>query len=123
MTSTYFEGEAKSNPLAQRGYSRDHRGDCKQVNLALVVSRSGMPIGYELFAGNRHDATTLEEDDVHMEELYGRVGRIWVMDRGLASEKNVQFLREGARRYILGTAKNSLRKSTLAAAAALEASA
>src|SRR6202051_4367592 len=110
VTSTYFEGEAKGNELAQRGYSRDHRPDCKQVNIALVVSRCGMPLGYEVFAGNRNDATTLEEIIAHMEELYGRVGRVWVMDRGLASEKNVQFLREGGRRYILGTAKNSLRK-------------
>ncbi len=69
-----------------------------------------MPLGYEVFAGNRNDATTLEEIVAHMEELYGRAGRVWVMDRGLASEKNVQFLRAGGRRYILGTAKNSLRK-------------
>jgi transposase len=110
ITSTYFEGQAEGNPQAQRGYSRDHRPDCKQVNIALVVSRCGMPLGYEVFAGNRHDATTLEEIVVHMEELYGRAGRVWVMDRGLASEKNVQFLRSGGRRYILGTAKNSLRK-------------
>ncbi len=110
ITSTYFEGQAEGNPQAQRGYSRDHRPDCKQVNIALVVSRCGMPLGYEVFAGNRHDATTLEEIVPHMEELYGRAGRVWVMDRGLASEKNVRFLRDGGRRYILGTAKNSLRK-------------
>src|SRR5216683_1394581 len=58
VTSTYFEGEAKRNELAQRGYSRDHRPDCKQVNIALVVSRDGMPLGYQLFAGNRNDVTT-----------------------------------------------------------------
>jgi transposase len=110
ITSTYFEGQAEGNPQAQRGYSRDHRPDCKQVNIALVVSRCGMPLGYEVFAGNRHDATTLEEMVAHMEELYGRAGRIWIMDRGLAREKNVRFLRAGGRRYILGTAKNSLRK-------------
>jgi len=110
ITSTYFEGQAEGNPQAQRGYSRDHRPDCKQVNIALVVSRCGMPLGYEVFAGNRHDATTLEEIVRHMEELYGRAGRVWVMDRGLASEKNITFLRAGGRRYILGTAKNSLRK-------------
>jgi transposase len=110
ITSTYFEGEAEGNPQAQRGYSRDHRPDCKQVNIALVVSRCGMPLGYEVFAGNRHDATTLEQIVAHMEELYGRAGRVWVMDRGLASEKNVKFLREGGRRYLLGTAKNALRK-------------
>jgi transposase len=110
ITSTYFEGQAEGNPQAQRGYSRDHRPDCKQVNVALVVSRCGMPLGYEVFAGNRHDATTLEEMVGHVEQLYGRVGRVWIMDRGLVSEKNVQFLRSGARRYILGTAKNALRK-------------
>src|SRR5262250_2430637 len=110
ITSTYFEGQADGNPQAQRGYSRDHRPDCKQVNIALVVSHCGMPLGYEVFAGNRHDATTLEEMVGHVEQLYGRAGRVWIMDRGLVSEKNVQFLRAGARRYILGTTKSSLRK-------------
>ena len=81
VTSTYFEGEAKINPLAQRGYSRDHRPDCKQVNIALVVSRSGMPVGYEVFAGNRHDATTLEEMIEHIEKLHGRRNRsgCWIV--------------------------------------------
>jgi transposase len=110
VTSTYFEGEAKSNPLAQRGYSRDHRPDCKQVNLALVVSRSGMPIGYELFAGNRHDSTTLEEIIRHIERLHGRAQRIWVLDRGMVSEENVEFLKQGQRRYIVGTPKSMLKK-------------
>ncbi len=110
ITSTYFEGQAEGNPQAQRGYSRDHRPDCKQVNIALVVSRCGMPLGYQIFAGNRNDATTLEEIVAHVEGLYGRAGRIWVMDRGMGSEENVKFLREGGRRYILGTPKSSLRK-------------
>lgn len=110
ITSTYFKGQADGNPRSQRGYSRDHRPDCKQVNIALVVSRCGMPLGYEVFAGNRHDATTLEERVGHVQQLYGRAGRVWIIDRGLMSEKNVQFLRAGARRYILGTAKSSLRK-------------
>jgi len=110
VTSTYFEGPAEGNPQAQRGYSRDHRPDCKQVNLALVVSRCGMPLGYEVFAGNRHDATTVEEMVEHVEALYGRAQRIWVMDRGMVSEENVEFLRAGGRRYIVGTAKQSLRK-------------
>ncbi len=110
VTSTYFEGQAEANPQAQRGYSRDHRPDCKQVNIALVVSRCGMPLGYEIFAGNRNDATTLEEMVGHIEGLYGRASRIWVMDRGMAGEDNVEFLREGGRRYIVGTAKNSLRR-------------
>lgn len=110
VTSTYFEGEAASNPLAVRGYSRDHRPDCQQVNIALVVSRCGMPLGYEVFAGNRNDATTVEEIVGHIEGLYGKANRIWVMDRGMVSEDNVEYLREGGRRYIIGTAKNSLKK-------------
>jgi transposase len=110
VTSTYFEGQTEKNPQAQRGYSRDHRPDCKQVNIALVVSRCGMPLGHEIFAGNRNDATTLEEIVEHVEGLYGRASRIWVMDRGMAGEDNVRFLREGGRRYTVGTAKNSLRK-------------
>jgi transposase len=110
VTSTYFEGQAEKNPQARRGYSRDHRPDCKQVNIALVVSRCGMPLGYEIFAGNRNDATTLKEIVQHIEGLYGQASRIWVMDRGMAGEDNVEFLREGGRRYIVGTAKNSLRK-------------
>ena len=110
VTSTYFEGEARRNPLAQRGYSRDHRPDCKQVNLALVVSRSGMPVGYEVFAGNRHDSTTLEQIVEHIEQLHGRAQRIWVLDRGMVSEQNVEFLKQGGRRYIVGTPKSMLKR-------------
>lgn len=110
LTSTYFEGQAEQNPQAQRGSSRDHRPDAKQVNIALVVSRGGMPLGYQVFAGNRNDASTLAEMVEHVERLWGRADRIWVMDRGMAGEANVRFLREGGRRYIVGTAKNSLRK-------------
>lgn len=110
VTSTCFEGEAKANPLAQRGYSRDHRPDCKQVNLALVVSRSGMPVGYEVFAGNRHDSTTLQEIIEHIEKLHGRAQRIWVLDRGMVSEENVEFLKQGGRRYIVGTPKSMLKR-------------
>jgi transposase len=110
VTSTYFEGEASRNDLAQRGYSRDHRPDCKQVNIALVVSRCGMPVGYEVFAGNRHDSKTVEQVVEHVEKIYGRANRIWVMDRGMVSEENVEYLRKGERRYILGTPKSQLRK-------------
>jgi len=110
VTSTYFEGEASRNDLAQRGYSRDHRPDCKQVNIALVVSRCGMPIGYEVFAGNRHDSKTVEQVVEHVEKIYGRANRIWVMDRGMVSEDNVEYLRKGGRRYIVGTPKSQLRK-------------
>lgn len=108
VTSTYFEGQANANPMAQRGYSRDHRGDCKQVCIGLVVSRCGLPLGYEVFAGNRHDSTTLVEIVETMERRYGKAQRVWVMDRGVASQDNIQFLRDGERQYIVGTPKNQL---------------
>ena len=110
VTSTYFEGEAEANPLAKRGYSRDHRPDCKQVCIALVVSKGGIPLGYEVFAGNRTDVTTLEEIVTLMERRYGQSDRVWVVDRGMVSEKNLKFLREGKRRYIVGTPKSTLKQ-------------
>ena len=110
VTSTYFEGEAKSNKLAARGYSRDRRSDCKQVCIGLVVSKCGMPLGYEVFAGNRHDSTTVEEIVQTMEARYGRADRIWAMDRGMVSEDNIEFLKESGRRYILGTPRGILRR-------------
>ncbi len=110
VTSTYFEGKAEANPLAQRGYSRDQRSDCKQVCIALVVSRCGMPLGYEVFAGNTADVTTVEQIVKTMEKRYGKSNRIWVMDRGMVSEENIAFLKEDNRRYILGTTKSHLKK-------------
>jgi transposase len=110
VTSTYFEGEAKGNPLAQRGYSRDKRSDCKQVCIGLVVSQCGMPLGYEVFAGNRTDVTTVEEIVETMERRYGTADRIWVGDRGMMSKKNIEFLKSGGRRYIIGTSKASLKQ-------------
>jgi transposase len=109
ITSTYFEGQQDGNPLAQRGYSRDQRSDCKQVCLGLVVSRCGMPLGYEVFAGNTADVTTVEQIVETMERRYGQGDRIWVMDRGMVSEENIEFLKEGNRRYILGTPKSQLK--------------
>ena len=110
VTSTYFEGECVSNNLARRGYSRDHRPDCKQVCIALVVSREGMPLGYEVFAGNRADVTTVEDIVEKIEAQYGSAGRIWVMDRGMVSEENLEFLRAGGRRYIVGTPRGQLKR-------------
>ena len=110
MTSTYFEGQCNANDQAKRGYSRDHRPDCKQVCIALVVSRCGMPLGYELFAGNKADVTSVQEIVTTMEGRYGKAERVWVMDRGMVSAANVEFLKEGNRRYILGTPKTMLRK-------------
>ncbi len=109
VTSVYFEGEAADNGQAKRGYSRDHRPDCKQVCIALVVSREGMPLGYEVFKGNRHDATTVEDIVTKIELQYGRAGRIWVMDRGMLSEDNLEFLQSKKRRYIIGTPKSQLK--------------
>jgi hypothetical protein len=110
VTSTYFEGLAAANPLAQRGYSRDHRPDCAQVCIALVVTREGMPLGYEVFAGNRVDVTTVEEIVGTMEARYGSAQRIWVMDRGMTSEKNLAWLRQGGRHYLIGTSRGEIRK-------------
>jgi transposase len=110
VTSTYFEGLAARNPLAQRGHSRDHRPDCKQVCIALVVTRDGMPLGYEVFPGNRVDVTTVEEIVEAMEARYGIANRVWVMDRGMSSAENVAWLQETKRRYLIGTPKSELRK-------------
>ena len=110
VTSTYFEGLAKRNPLAQRGHSRDHRPDCKQVCIALVVTREGMPLGYEVFAGNRVDVTTVEEIVETMEARYGIADRVWVMDRGMSSAENVAWLQESGRRYLIGAPKSELKK-------------
>jgi len=109
VTSTFFEGRADF-PLAQRGYSRDQRSDCKQVCIGLVVSRCGMPLGYEVFAGNTADVTTVPHIVETIERRYGKSQRIWVMDRGMVSEDNIKFLRDGGRRYIIGTPKAMLKK-------------
>ena len=110
VTSTYFEGQAKRNPQAQRGYSRDHRPDCKQVCIALVVTFDGFPLGYEVFAGNTHDSRTLQTIVTTMEARHGVVGRVWIVDRGMASANNLAWLRETGRRYIIGAPKSELKK-------------
>lgn len=110
MTSTYFEGQCKGNPQAKRGYSRDHRPDCLQVCIALIVTTEGMPVGYEVFDGNRIDSTTVQDMVEIVEKKYGKADRIWVLDRGMVSEDNLSFLRERQGRYIVGTPRASLRK-------------
>ncbi len=110
VTSTYFEGEAKKNPQARRGYSRDHRSDCKQICIGLVVTTDGFPLGYEVFPGNRNDVKTLEEIVKAMEKKYGKAKRIWVVDRGIVSESNLQFLRDRDGLYLVGTPKKQLKK-------------
>jgi transposase len=110
VTSTYFEGAAEANQLAQRGYSRDHRPDCKQVLIALIVTFDGFPLGYEVFAGNTHDSQTLQTIVTTMEARHGTVGRVWIADRGMASRENLSWLRQTGRRYIIGAPKSELKK-------------
>jgi transposase len=118
VTSTYFEGQADANPLAQRGYSRDHRPDCKQVCIALVVTFDGFPLGYEVFAGNTHDSRTLQTIVATMEARHGMLGRVWIADRGMASAANLAWLRQTGRRYIIGAPKSELKKFATELAAA-----
>ncbi len=110
VTSTYFEGLAEGNELAARGYSRDHRPDCKQVCIALVVTREGLPLGYEVFAGNRNDATTVEEIVGKMEARFGLARRIWVMDRGMSSGATLAWPQQTGRRYLIGTPKAEMKR-------------
>lgn len=110
ITSTYFEGAVKGNAQAKRGYSRDNRPDCPQVCIGLVTSREGLPLAFEIFDGNRSDATTTEEMVQIMEVKYGKANRIWVMDRGMVSEENLDFMRKIDARYLVGTPKTMLRK-------------
>ena len=110
VTSTFFEGQALGNTLAARGYSRDNRPDCKQVCIGLVVSPEGLPLAYEVFAGNRADVTTVEDIVRAMEQKYGQAKRIWVLDRGMVSEENLEFLRQRQAQYIVGTPKTQLRQ-------------
>jgi transposase len=109
ITSTYFEGEATGNRQAKRGYSRDKRPDCKQICIALVVTTDGLPLGYEVFDGNRTDVTTVEEIVETMERKYGKARRVWALDRGMVSEENLRFIRNHGGCYIVGTPRSDLR--------------
>jgi transposase len=109
VTSTYFEGEAERNPQAQRGYSRDQRSGNKQVCIGLVCTPEGLPLSFEVFAGNRADVSTVIDIVRVMENKYGQAERIWVMDRGMVSAANLAFLRERRARYLVGTPKSWLR--------------
>jgi len=109
VTSTYFEGQAAKNEKAARGYSRDQRSDCQQVCIGLVCTPEGLPLNFEVFAGNRADVTTVKDIVRKMEDRFGQAQRIWVMDRGMVSEANIGFLRQRQARYIVGTPKSRLR--------------
>lgn len=110
VTSTYFEGDLQGCPIAKRGYSRDSRPDRPQVCLGLVVTEEGFPLGYEVFAGNTHDSKTVQTVVESLEKKYGALNRVWVLDRGMVSEKNLKFLRERGGQYIVGTPKAMLRQ-------------
>jgi hypothetical protein len=108
LTSTYFEGQAGEVPKATFGYSRDHRPDCRQLLLALVVTEEGFPLSYEVFEGNRADVTTLEEILDSVERKHGSLRRVWVFDRGIVSEENLELLRRRGACYLVATPKRKL---------------
>jgi hypothetical protein len=108
LTSTYFEGLAEDNDLARRGYSRDHRSDCKQVVVALVVTREGFPLAHYTWAGNTRDVQTVKGIVNAIETRFGKSNRIWVMDRGMISDDSLAFLSEPGRRYLLATRRKAL---------------
>jgi transposase len=110
LTSTYFEGQCAANDMAKRGYSRDNRGDCPQVVIALIVTTDGYPLGYEVFDGNTADSTTVQGIVEKVENEHGKSQRIWVMDRGNVSQDNLAFIRDRGGQYIVGTPKAMLRQ-------------
>jgi transposase len=109
LTSTYFEGLAEENELAHRGYSRDHRGDCQQVVVALVVTREGFPLAHQTLAGNTRDLQTVERLVKAIEKRFGKTNRVWVMDRGMISADTLAFLSKPGRRYLLATRRDALK--------------
>ena len=108
LTSTYFEGLAEENDLARRGYSRDHRSDCKQVVLALIVTREGFPLAHLTLAGNTQDLQTVKTIVETIETRFGKSQRVWVMDRGMISDETREFLGQPGRRYLLATRRGEL---------------
>jgi transposase len=110
LTSTYLEGLAEDNDLAERGYSRDHRSDCKQIVLALVVTRDGFPLAHFSLAGNTQDGDTVATLVTEVEQRFGASRRVWVMDRGMISKKNLAFLGKRDRRYLIALRRSALTK-------------
>jgi hypothetical protein len=112
LTSTYIEGEGEQIPKAQHGYSRDHRGDCRQVVIALVVTPEGLPLAYEVMAGNTSDRTTLRGFLAQIEAQYGRARRVWLMDRGIPTEEVLTEMRAPEREvfYLVGTPRGKIQQ-------------
>src|ERR1700733_12458696 len=110
LTSTYVEGAAEHNPMMSRGYSRDHRPDCEQMVIALIVNSEGFPFSYETFDGNRADVSTMETILRMVERKYGKARRIWVMDRGIVSEENLAAIRKRGGQYLVGTPRRQMKR-------------
>ncbi len=110
LTSTYVEGAAEKNPMMRRGYSRDHRPDCEQMVIALIVNSEGFPFSYETFDGNRADVSTMETILRMVERKYGKARRIWVFDRGIVSEENLAAIRKRAGQYLVGTPRSQMKQ-------------
>jgi len=112
LTSTYFESDPPFAEGDKRryGYSRDHRGDCVQVVIALVVTPEGLPLAYEVLAGNTSDKTTLRGFLDRIERQYGKARRIWLMDRGIPTEEVLAEMRaaDPPVQYLVGTPKGRL---------------
>jgi transposase len=110
LTSTYVEGAAEKNPMVRRGYSRDHRPDCEQLVIALIVNNEGFPFSYETFDGNRADVSTMETILRMVERKYGKARRIWVFDRGIVSEENLAAIRKREGQYLTGTPRSQMKQ-------------
>ncbi len=110
LTSTYFEGLCQENPKAKHGYSRDGRGDCRQVVIALIVTPQGFPVAYEVLPGNTIDNTTLGDFLKKIEDRYGKARRTWVMDRGIPCEATLAQMRQAETDYLVGTPRSMLNK-------------
>jgi hypothetical protein len=111
LTSTYFEGAATEIPKAEYGYSRDHRPDCQQVVLALIVTPEGFPLGYEVLPGNTTDKTTLQATLAAIEQQHGKAQRVWLMDRGIPTEEQLAAMRAAQPpvQYLVGTPRARVR--------------
>jgi len=114
LTSTYFESDPPLDDEDKRrhGYSRDHRSDCVQIVIALIVTPEGLPLAYEVLPGNTNDSTTLRQFLAHIEQQYGRAERIWCMDRGVPTEAVLEQMRASQPpvRYLVGTPKGRLNR-------------
>jgi transposase len=110
LTSTYFEGLCEQNPKARHGYSRDGRGDCRQVVIALIVTPQGLPLAYEVLPGNTPDSMTLKDFLRKIEDRYGKARRTWVMDRGIPCEATLSEMRQAGTDYLVGTPRSMLGK-------------